>query len=302
MSETHAHRTPTRRDPRLGRHRQDVPVEQPLHRPGRPGAAGHDPGHDLHPQGGGRDPRPRAAAAGRGALDAEETGRAGPARRRSAARPGPLPGSACSAMVRQLHRLRVSTLDSFFIQIAQSFGLELGLPPGWEIADEIDDRRSARKPSGRCCTMKRRTDVVKLMHLLDQGRGRALGERADRRAGHRASTPSIARPRPKPGNRCRGRSGSPRPNCSAAVAALEHVPLPAESATRRPVPRTWQRRGDDDWETFPRQGAGSEDPRRHGEVLRQAHSARDPGRLSPAGRACQGGAAGPHCRSDRGHL
>lgn len=40
-----------------------------------------------------------------------------------------------------LHRLRVSTLDSFFAQIARSFGLELGLPPGWQIADELDDER-----------------------------------------------------------------------------------------------------------------------------------------------------------------
>ncbi len=40
-----------------------------------------------------------------------------------------------------LHRLRVSTLDSYFSQIARSFGLELGLPPGWQIVSELEDER-----------------------------------------------------------------------------------------------------------------------------------------------------------------
>ncbi|MEE3220271.1 MAG: UvrD-helicase domain-containing protein, partial [Planctomycetota bacterium] len=33
-------------------------------------------------------------------------------------------------LTRSLHRLRISTLDSFFSQVAGTFGLELGLPPG----------------------------------------------------------------------------------------------------------------------------------------------------------------------------
>jgi len=43
--------------------------------------------------------------------------------------------------MRNLHRLRVSTLDSFFSQIARGFALELGLPPGWRIVSELDDQR-----------------------------------------------------------------------------------------------------------------------------------------------------------------
>jgi ATP-dependent exoDNAse (exonuclease V) beta subunit len=34
-----------------------------------------------------------------------------------------------------LHRFRVSTLDSFYSQLAKSFSLELQLPPGWRLAD-----------------------------------------------------------------------------------------------------------------------------------------------------------------------
>jgi ATP-dependent exoDNAse (exonuclease V) beta subunit len=44
-------------------------------------------------------------------------------------------------LLQHLHRLRISTLDSFFIQIAGSLAMELGLPAGWQIVDEIDDQR-----------------------------------------------------------------------------------------------------------------------------------------------------------------
>ena len=42
-------------------------------------------------------------------------------------------------LLRRLHRIRVATLDSFFGQIAHSFSLDLGLPPGWQIIDKLQD-------------------------------------------------------------------------------------------------------------------------------------------------------------------
>jgi ATP-dependent helicase/nuclease subunit A len=44
-----------------------------------------------------------------------------------------------SSLARGVHSLRISTLDAFFLQLAQLFGSELGLPPGWRIADELAD-------------------------------------------------------------------------------------------------------------------------------------------------------------------
>ena len=35
-----------------------------------------------------------------------------------------------------LHRLEISTLDSFFNRVAKAFSLELRLPPNWEIVQE----------------------------------------------------------------------------------------------------------------------------------------------------------------------
>jgi ATP-dependent exoDNAse (exonuclease V) beta subunit len=73
------------------------------------------------------------------------------------------------ALVRRLHRIRVSTLDSFFIQMARAFGLELGLPPGWQIVDEIDDAGLRDEAIRAVLRDEATTDVVRLMHLLTKG-------------------------------------------------------------------------------------------------------------------------------------
>ena len=72
-------------------------------------------------------------------------------------------------MVHGLHRIRVSTLDSFFIQVARSFSLELGLLPGWQIVDAPVDRR-IRDEAIRAVLEKQPTgDVLSLMHMLTKG-------------------------------------------------------------------------------------------------------------------------------------
>jgi ATP-dependent exoDNAse (exonuclease V) beta subunit len=71
-------------------------------------------------------------------------------------------------VVQQLHRLRVGTLDSFFAQIAGSFGLELGMPLGWTIADEqLDAQLRAR--AIELVLRGGEKQVRELMHLLTKG-------------------------------------------------------------------------------------------------------------------------------------
>jgi ATP-dependent exoDNAse (exonuclease V) beta subunit len=72
-------------------------------------------------------------------------------------------------MVRHLHRLRVGTLDSFFIQVARSFSLELGLPPGWQIIDEVADQRLRAEAVRAVLREEATTEVVSLMNLLTKG-------------------------------------------------------------------------------------------------------------------------------------
>jgi ATP-dependent helicase/nuclease subunit A len=59
--------------------------------------------------------------------------------------PGFLDRESCTRLlgelVRSLHRANMGTLDSFFVRVAGSFARELGLPPGWEMAEgPLQDR------------------------------------------------------------------------------------------------------------------------------------------------------------------
>ena len=71
--------------------------------------------------------------------------------------------------IRNLHRLRVGTLDSFFIQIAGSFSLELGISPGWEIVDEITEKRYMNEAVHETFNKTPFSEAKKLMHMLFKG-------------------------------------------------------------------------------------------------------------------------------------
>lgn len=47
-------------------------------------------------------------------------------------------------LVRRLHRLRLSTLDSFFAGIITCFAMDLGLPAGTQVMDEVQHRQALR--------------------------------------------------------------------------------------------------------------------------------------------------------------
>ncbi len=44
-------------------------------------------------------------------------------------------------VVQELNRLRICTLDSFFMQISGGYAFEVGLPPNWHIVEEVEIRR-----------------------------------------------------------------------------------------------------------------------------------------------------------------
>lgn len=72
-------------------------------------------------------------------------------------------------LLSQLHRLRIGTLDSFFIQLASSFGFELGLPTGWRIVEELYDEHLRSEAIRGVLETESTGDVVTLMRLLSKG-------------------------------------------------------------------------------------------------------------------------------------
>ncbi len=91
---------------------------------------------------------------------------------------------ALRRLTRQLHRVRVATLDSFFLQIARTLSLELGLPPNWQIVDEHEERRIRTEAVAALLRQEDSQTVVQLMHWLTQGEaGRRVHDLLDETVG-----------------------------------------------------------------------------------------------------------------------
>ncbi|MGL4594162.1 MAG: UvrD-helicase domain-containing protein [Thermoguttaceae bacterium] len=72
-------------------------------------------------------------------------------------------------LAKNLYRLQIGTLDSFFNKIASSFSLELGLPPGWTMLDDSIFPRLVAKAVRESLAASHRHDADHLRHLLEQG-------------------------------------------------------------------------------------------------------------------------------------
>lgn len=72
-------------------------------------------------------------------------------------------------LARELHRLQVCTLDSFFGRLATSYTLELGLPPGWSIIDELVDEQLRQQAIETIIREETTGDIRRLTNLLDKG-------------------------------------------------------------------------------------------------------------------------------------
>jgi ATP-dependent helicase/nuclease subunit A len=85
----------------------------------------------------------------------------------------PLQEEECCGMlltlVRQLHRVKVGTLDGFFSRLASSIPLEIGLPPNWKIADEHAARGLTFRAIDTVLRRKNEAVIRRLVHMLAQG-------------------------------------------------------------------------------------------------------------------------------------
>ena len=74
-------------------------------------------------------------------------------------------GRLCS----HLHRFRVSTLDSFYSQLARSFALELKLPPGWTLSDPFQTDQLQQEAISRMFDTMDRAALKSLVSQLSKG-------------------------------------------------------------------------------------------------------------------------------------
>ncbi len=72
-------------------------------------------------------------------------------------------------LLKDLHQLNVGTLDAFFMRVARSFFQELGLAPGWTIADLPTHERLRTEAVQAALAGTDRAEMVELLRMLHQG-------------------------------------------------------------------------------------------------------------------------------------
>ena len=84
-----------------------------------------------------------------------------------------LPRSVClqllDTLLRNIHRLRVCTLDSLFAQLARSFPFELGLPPAWRLTDEIEEVWFRERAVDSVIAMLDPAEMTAVLSMLGKG-------------------------------------------------------------------------------------------------------------------------------------
>ncbi|MDO5580036.1 MAG: UvrD-helicase domain-containing protein [Planctomycetia bacterium] len=72
-------------------------------------------------------------------------------------------------LARNLYKIRVSTLDSFFMKLIRNFSMEVGLPDSWKIVDESYQTRLINQAIRAALENTPRNTAIRLMYLLFQG-------------------------------------------------------------------------------------------------------------------------------------
>lgn len=81
--------------------------------------------------------------------------------------------AACLATLRRvtasIHRLRVSTLDSFFAQVAKTFSLDMGLPAGWTALDPVREPQIQSQAISDLLENHSRKTLLDMVRMLAKG-------------------------------------------------------------------------------------------------------------------------------------
>jgi ATP-dependent exoDNAse (exonuclease V) beta subunit len=78
-------------------------------------------------------------------------------------------GDLFHRLLRNIHRLRICTLDSLFSQLARALPFELDLPPGWRLTDEIEEVWLRQLAVGNMIDVLEPAEIETLISMLGRG-------------------------------------------------------------------------------------------------------------------------------------
>lgn len=78
-------------------------------------------------------------------------------------------GQLFHRLLKNIHRLRICTLDSLFSQLARALPFELDLPPGWRLTDEIEEIWLRQLAIGQLIDSLQSSEIESLISMLGRG-------------------------------------------------------------------------------------------------------------------------------------
>lgn len=78
-------------------------------------------------------------------------------------------GQLFHRLLKNIHRLRICTLDSLFSQLARALPFELDLPPGWRLTDEIEEVWFRQLAIGNLIDSLESSEIESLVSMLGRG-------------------------------------------------------------------------------------------------------------------------------------
>lgn len=78
-------------------------------------------------------------------------------------------GDLFHRLLRNIHRLRICTLDSLFSQLARALPFELELPPGWRLTDEVEEVWLRQLAVGNMIDVLESSEIESLISMLGRG-------------------------------------------------------------------------------------------------------------------------------------
>lgn len=157
---------------------------------------------------------------------------------------------------RNLHRLRIGTLDSFFAQLAGSFALEIGLPPGWRIADSHEDSSLRNQAIQAVLDGEDTQSLLTLVHALTRGETTRSLDREVRDKVNDLYT--VYRETPRDAwHRVPRKRELPAGELEAAIETLRAAPLPDHANWRKAHAASVENAVNGDWSAFISVGVAS---------------------------------------------
>src|SRR5690554_1506751 len=83
--------------------------------------------------------------------------------------PRPVCGQLFHRLLRNIHRLRICTLDSLFSQLARALPFELELPPGWRLTDDVEEIWLRQVAVGNMVDSLKPAEIESLISMLGRG-------------------------------------------------------------------------------------------------------------------------------------